>query len=469
MKLSYKFLCLLLSFTCFSLLLSLALARWSFEQGFTEFIINQERERLNQLAVQLVDEYRANGNSWENVELDRASFLSGPPSRKFGPPRRMGPPPRSRPIAANSLDLGPPTVLFDNENNIISGNVSSDSSAKQVSVDLVFNRENIGKLISYPPPTPNSDIAVAFAAQQNHAIIIIGLVSFALAIIIGLGITPRILQPFESILASVKALTAGKHDVQLPNERTDEFGELMKHINTLSTTLENNENTKNQWLADISHELRTPLTILSGEIELIKAGLRPLDQKQLHSFEQEVSRLSLLVEDLYQLSLSDIGGLRYHFLSVNLRDTVISQKDTLLSKFTQKGIDIEIVDCSPIFVHADPQRINQLITNLLVNACEYTDAPGKVVITLKDNVHSATLIIEDTPPGIKKGNESLLFEPLFREDASRARRSSGGGLGLSICKQIVIAHQGEIVAEPSQLGGIRMKITLPKEQFIKDN
>ena len=92
MKLSYKFLCLLLGFTCCSLLLSLALARWSFEQGFTEFIINQERERLNQLAVQLVDEYHANGNSWENVELDNASFFSGPPNRKFGPPRRMGPP-----------------------------------------------------------------------------------------------------------------------------------------------------------------------------------------------------------------------------------------------------------------------------------------------------------------------------------------------------------------------------------------
>ena len=243
----------------------------------------------------------------------------------------------------------------------------------------------------------------------------------------------------------------------------------MSHINTLSTTLKNNENTKNQWLADISHELRTPLTILSGEIELIKAGIRPLDQKQLHSFDQEVSRLSLLVEDLYLLSLSDIGGLRYHFLSVNLRDAVISQKDTLLSKFIQKGIDIEIAEASPILIDADPQRINQLITNLLVNACEYTDAPGKVVITLKDSGHSATLLIEDTPPGIKKGNESLLFEPLFREDASRARRSSGGGLGLSICKQIVNAHQGKIVAEPSKLGGIKITITLPKEQLIKDN
>lgn len=469
MKLSYKFLCLLLGFTCFSLLLSLALARWSFEQGFTEFIINQERERLNQLAVQLVDEYRANGNSWENVELDNASFFSGPPNRKFGPPRRMGPPPRSRSMAANNLDLGPPTALFDNEDNVVTGNVSRDSSAKQVTVDLISDRGRIGTLISYPPPTPNSEIALAFAAQQNHAIIIIGLVSFALAIIIALGITPRILRPFESILAAVKALTARKYDTYLPNERADEFGELMSHINTLSTTLKNNENTKNQWLADISHELRTPLTILSGEIELIKAGIRPLDQKQLHSFDQEVSRLSLLVEDLYQLSLSDIGGLRYHFLSVNLRDAVISQKDTLLSKFIQKGIDIEIADASPILIDADPQRINQLITNLLVNACEYTDAPGKVVITLKDSGPSATLLIEDTPPGIKKGNESLLFEPLFREDASRARRSSGGGLGLSICKQIVNAHQGKIVAEPSKLGGIKITITLPKEQLIKDN
>lgn len=472
MKLSYKFLCLLLGFTCFSLLLSLALARWSFEQGFNEFIINQERERLAMLSSLVVEEYKANGNSWENVDLANARFFSSPPERRLRPPHHRAPPPPSASYSApsfiNRSEGGPPTALLDENQVLVSGNLLATDSGREVRVPVTLNTQQIGWLVSFPPATPSSETAKAFSRQQSHAIIIIGLVSFGVAIILALGITPRIIRPFKAIHHAVKDLTARRYESKLPNDRSDEFGELMQHINTLAETLKTQEKSKNQWLADISHELRTPLTILAGEIELVKAGIRAFDNKQLISFDQEVSRLSLLVDDLYQLSLSDIGGLRYQFSPLNLSDIVDEQCDKLRARFQQKLLSLHVCATQNAVINADASRIKQLLSNLLINACEYTDAPGEVHISVTTSQTTVTLCVEDSAPGVIKGNESMLFEPLFREDASRARRSSGGGLGLSICKQIAQAHKGEISAMPSMLGGVKINVAFPAITEQKD-
>lgn len=471
MKLSYKFLCLLLGFTCFSLLLSLALARWSFEQGFNEFILNQERERLTMLSQLLVDEYRANHNSWDNVELNTTRSFSRPSDGRLRPPHHRAPPPRSGSYSStpfNRSEDGPPTALYDQQGKLISGAAAQPDDDREVRVPLMLENEQIGSLVSFPPATPNSAIAKAFSTQQSRAIIMIGLLSFGLAIILALVITPRLIRPFKAILSAVKDLTARRYESNLPNHRSDEFGELMRHINTLAETLKTQEKTKNQWLADISHELRTPLTILSGEIELVKAGIRPFDAKQLTSFDQEVSRLSLLVDDLYQLSLSDIGGLRYQFALLNLTDLVNEQCEKLRPKFEQKQLVLGFSGSQAAMINADAQRIKQLMSNLLVNAYEYTDAPGQVEITIWQTKADISLSVEDSAPGVSKGNEAMLFEPLFREDASRTRRSSGAGLGLSICKQIAQAHNGEINAMPSTLGGVKITVTLPKAHHEKD-
>ncbi|AMJ87184.1 ATP-binding protein [Alteromonas stellipolaris] len=468
MKLSHKLLVILVGFTCVSLSLSLALARWSFEQGFNEFIQNQERERLMSLRRVLIAEYRSNNNSWDNIEIERVA-PTGIPHRRPGMRPHPGgfPPPRHQ---IDDVSAGPPTLLTNASGNIISGQDSyaDENERNEVSVKLEVNGELIGWLTSYPPKTPDSDVARAFSAQQLHAIIFIGLVSLIASLVLALGVAPHMLSPFKAILQSVKGLTAHQYKTNLPENRPDEFGELMRHINTLGNTLEAHKNTKSQWLADISHELRTPLTILSGEIELIKAGIRPLDQKQLASFDQEVSRLSLLVEDLYQLSLSDIGGLSYHFSSVDLSQVIAQQSESLAHIFDTKGLTFTF-SCPPnITINADHQRLKQLMLNLLVNACEYTDAPGTVELVVSEQPSFVVIIVQDSAPSIAKENAAALFEPLFREDASRRRRTQGAGLGLSISKQIIEAHGGKISASVSSLGGVKITAELPK-YFTTDN
>jgi two-component system sensor histidine kinase BaeS len=416
----------------------------------------------------LIAEYRSNNNSWDNIEIERVA-PTGIPHRRPGMRPHPGgfPPPRHQ---IDDVSAGPPTLLTDASGNIISGQDSyaDENERNEVSVKLEVNGQLIGWLTSYPPKTPDSDVARAFSAQQLHAIIFIGLVSLIASLVLALGVAPRMLSPFKAILQSVKGLTAHQYKTNLPENRPDEFGELMRHINTLGNTLEAHKNTKSQWLADISHELRTPLTILSGEIELIKAGIRPLDQKQLASFDQEVSRLSLLVEDLYQLSLSDIGGLSYHFSSVDLSQVIAQQSESLAHIFDTKGLTFTF-SCPPnITINADHQRLKQLMLNLLVNACEYTDAPGTVELVVSEQPSFVVIIVQDSAPSIAKENAAALFEPLFREDASRRRRTQGAGLGLSISKQIIEAHGGKISASVSSLGGVKITAELPK-YFTTDN
>lgn len=460
MKLSHKLLIILVGFTCLSLLLSLALARWSFEQGFNEFIHDQERERLSLMSRSLIAEYQENDNSWDGVELNHFDHRAMPPHRPGMRPRPGNIPLHHR--DRNEVALGPPTILLNAADTIISGESLPEDDRNEVTVALSLNNQRIGTLVSYPPQTPDSEVARAFSAQQLHAIVFIGLVSLAVSLILALGVIPRILNPFKTILTSVKGLTAHQYKTNLPDNRQDEFGELMRHINTLGKTLETNKKTKSQWLADISHELRTPLTILSGEIELIKAGIRALDKKQLESFDQEVSRLSHLVEDLYQLSLSDIGGLSYHFTSVNVNQLVTLECENLSHIFETKGLTFTYSCPRDLTVNADHQRIKQLLLNLLVNACEYTDAPGEVELSVSESQSHVALTLQDSAPGISEGNDTIMFEPLFREDASRRRRTQGAGLGLSISKQIVQAHNGKITASTSPLGGVKITVELPK-------
>lgn len=468
MKLSHKLLAILVGFTCVSLLLSLALARWSFQQGFTEFIHNQERERLSRLSQIVISQYVANNNQWDNIQLSNHERSFAPPPQRRLPPRTKNMPPH-RP-QFNDISAGPPTQLLDASGALISGDSITLGQQDTVHVDLKIGDSLIGSLVSYPPKIPESEIAQAFSVQQLHGIIFIGIVSLVASLILALVVIPRMINPFKVILNGVKGLTAHQYKLNLPENRQDEFGELMHHINTLGKTLEDHKNTKSQWLADVSHELRTPLTILSGEIELIKAGIRPLDQKQLESFDQEVARLSHLVEDLYQLSLSDIGGLSYHFSHINLAEIVTTQANNLAHIFEEKGLNFTYTCPSEIVINADPQRLQQLTLNLLVNACEYTDAPGTVTLTVTLQTNWVVITIEDSAPGINAGNESLLFEPLFREDSSRKRRAQGGGLGLSISKNIVEAHRGKITASASSLGGAKLSVTLPfNEETGKKN
>ncbi|HEY6527574.1 MAG TPA: two-component regulator propeller domain-containing protein [Cellvibrionaceae bacterium] len=220
---------------------------------------------------------------------------------------------------------------------------------------------------------------------------------------------------------------------------------------------------RRNFIADISHELKTPLSILSGELEAISDGIRPLSIQSLSSFDAEVRTLNKLVDDLFDLSLADLSKLKFTFQSVDVRESLERALFNIDQKYISKDIFItKQITSDALIINADPLRINQLFTNLIENAFRYTDAPGKILLTTVNTDDAIIVEISDSKPGVQKQNLENLFQRFYREEPSRNRASGGAGLGLSICRHIVEAHNATIIATESSLGGVCIRVTFQK-------
>lgn len=498
LQISHKLMLTFVGLTLLVLVATLGLARWSFERGFLDYVNALEQVRLERLAVDLEQEYLAAGNSWSELNTRHFGDLlrqqkppgpgfAGAGPRRPPPPDIMPPPPEApppghqppppeghlrpgdtRPPGTHGFPpprgappSGPPTALFDLDNQIIAGDVLPQDGISPIRVPVMADGQRVAELRSAPRRQFESPQETAFSRQQLITSLLIGALSLAMAIGVSLLLTRLLLAPIRRMMAGVSRLSNGDYATRLDESRTDELGQLMGNLDRLAHKLEENRTSRRRWLADISHELRTPVTVLTGEIESLKDGIRSLDMQQVFSFDQEVSRLRHLIEDLYELSVSDIGGLSYSFSPVDIRESMNQAVKSIRKRAAEKGIEFSLSGETEVAVNADTQRLDQLFSNLLENALAYTDAPGRIDIALSTSDGQLSIRIQDTPPGVSEEDCGKLFDPLHRQEASRSRRTAGAGLGLAICRNIVDAHQGTINASPSEMGGLCIHIVFP--------
>ena len=282
------------------------------------------------------------------------------------------------------------------------------------------------------------------------------------AVAISLPLARLPVRPLRKLAAATSHLSSGHYDVRVPVESDDEFGHLSRDFNALALSLDKNEQARRQFVADISHELRTPLTILGGEIEAIQDGIQELSLESIGSLQVEVFRINRLVEDLYQLALSDVGALAYRKSEVNVVEIITETINRVTSQFEERGVALTVfMPKEPLFVFADAERLTQLFDNLLNNSQKYTDSGGTLDITVEQAHGAVTIDFKDSEPGVLEEERTKLFDRLYRVEGSRNRGTGGAGLGLAICRNIVEAHEGVIEALNSPLGGVWIRITLP--------
>ena len=476
--------------TGLTLIATLLLARWSFEQGLTEFVNNLEQQRLAKMSETLEGLLLDAEGDWTKVPpilLEQAvnqgpskrgpagARRGGRPSPKYasdrpsgrltgpppsGPTNRPPPPPMRR-------DLPIYTVLYDQDGNLLVGNraehkpdINSDNAIiNEVAVSL--NGQDVGLLKSWNTHKFGSLSGGKFSQQQQMTSIWIGCIFILLAILVSFYLSKGLLTPLNRALAGIKSVSKGRYDKPIEHQRKDEFGTLMDNINALAFKLEKSKTAKNRWFADISHELRTPLSVLLGEIEAILVGIRPANEKNLKSLEQEALVLKRLIEDLYQLSISDIGALRYEFKPFNLSDLTERLCESAQRPSKEVGISLSCNIEKPLVIEGDESRLSQLISNLINNSLKYTDAGGTSKMTLKQVENEIIFSIDDSAPCVSTDMLSQMFDPLIREEKSRSRDKGGAGLGLAICKNIVEAHSGVISASASSQGGVHICVRLP--------
>jgi signal transduction histidine kinase len=265
-----------------------------------------------------------------------------------------------------------------------------------------------------------------------------------------------------------------------PPKVQDEISRLIETFNEMISRLDQSFHQIRQFSSDASHELKTPLTILKGEVEVTLRKERPLQEYQqtLKSNLEEINRMSQIVEDLLLLSKADIGEIRLNKEDINLTEIlneIVAQMDMLAKS---KRLFLAASDHhQDIHMFGDALRIRELFINLIENGIKYTEEGGSIGIALskeyeplagnglegpeKEQEKIVKIIVSDTGIGIAKEDQERIFNRFFRVDKARSREEGGSGLGLSICKWIVEAHQGEIRVE-SELGkGSSFIVKLP--------
>jgi two-component system sensor histidine kinase BaeS len=301
-----------------------------------------------------------------------------------------------------------------------------------------------------------------FVKQQKLTMAMIAGVMLLVSAAISFPLANRLVLPIRRLADSIHRLASGEFSTRVAVGPEDELGQLACDFNTLALSLEKTEQARRSWIADISHELRTPLSILRGEIEAIQDGVRQACPESMNSLHVEVMHLSRLVDDLYQISLYDIGALTYRKTVVDLRTMLTQALDSFRADFAQKGIQLHTELASgELQLFADPGRLHQLFDNLLENSLKYTDQGGELSVRLGCQGEHATVELADSAPGVAQGELEKLFDRLYRVESSRNRALGGAGLGLAICKNIVEAHEGTIRALPSPAGGVLISIELP--------
>ena len=314
-----------------------------------------------------------------------------------------------------------------------------------------------------PKAAPDA-LDAAFVARQYAGIGIGAGVLLLLAGLAGHFAAARWVAPLLALQRSAHDIAEGRPHQPLDESRPDEIGDLMRDVNRMSGQLHHLESARRRWLAEISHELRTPLSVLRGELEALMDGVRPLTPAAIGSLHQESMRLNRLVDDLHTLSVSDLGGMPTLPVAVDpqaLIEGAVRRMEEVAARAGHGLVHEVQPGLHGRVAHWDPQRIDQLLDNLLGNAIRHTQAPGRIVLRAAAAAHGVVIDLEDTPPGVSDAALGQLFEPLFRADP--ARRGEGSGLGLAIARAIVEAHAGHIDARHSALGGVHMRVVLPFE------
>jgi two-component system sensor histidine kinase BaeS len=205
------------------------------------------------------------------------------------------------------------------------------------------------------------------------------------------------------------------------------------------------------------------LSVLRGELEAIEDGVRTLNQGSMKSLQGEVSMLSKLVDDLYELSLADVGALTYRKSACAVDQLLQASVSMFQERLNDRHLRVELeLPPQPLELLADANRLQQLFSNLLENTVRYTDPNGLIRIrAVVDRTHVCIDFI-DSGPGVSAEQLPRLFERFYRGESSRNRASGGAGLGLAICHNIALAHGGSLSAAHSPLGGLWLTLRLPR-------
>ena len=465
MSLRIKVFFVLLGFSLLLIFCMAGLMRWSFQSGFNDYIQQMDIQRL-QAALPHLTRYYAQHSSWTEINRDRGQLTRILLRAQLEPDDHDDPPDHAFRHSPGNRHFLRKVYLLDASRRLVQGNYSPSAPYPKHEERILDQGNTVGYVGVAFKPKPYGKKEAHFAARQIQNLFNICLLAMLLSFLLSWPISALLVKRIHVLNAYIRKLSQSHYQERVALSGRDELNILAEHLNNLAATLEKNQHSRRKLVADVSHELRTPITTLKALLEAIEDGIHPYNPSTHQRLNHQVTRLQQLIDDLYQLSLSDLGALQYHKTECNLTELI----NHAIADVKPQLPDIDALQftcdnrVSPaLTLLADPQRLQQLFSNLLQNSLRYTQTPGTIQLMLEyDDTQKAVRIhLQDSAPGIPDAEKSFLFEPFYRAESSRNREFGGAGLGLNLCKNIVDAHQGHIQIEDSDLGGLHITVTLP--------
>ncbi len=362
-------------------------------------------------------------------------------------------------------------ILLDKDGNVVLyyGKGSSPGAGQVLTPDMLINAqvdelkvrgEVIGTLLGMNTDMPHP---VRLSISVLNPVLMVSGALLLLTTIIGILLMRRMVNPLSEVIAAAESVTSGNLKTRIKtNHSQSDLAALALHFNRMTETLERNDTERRALLADIAHELRTPLSVLRGRLEGIVDGVYTANESNIAQALEETYMLERLVEDLRLLTLAESRQLHFEPKDTHLADLLQKVVSLFQPQAAGKHIDLVLTPVEQnLMLHIDPQRLEQVIGNLIGNSLRYVPSGGKIQLGSQTADGEVVLTVSDTGSGVPEEELPYIFDRFWRGEKSRARVTGGAGLGLAICKNLVEAQGGSISAKNRAEGGLEVAIRFP--------
>jgi signal transduction histidine kinase len=433
--------------------LVIGVATWQATRSAFSLYTTRISRTLSETLVAPLAEYYSTRGSWKGVDVFINSTLPVTPfmmgnSGPGGMGRGMMGQGAGRFSSQRIILTDASGLVVHDSADLVTGQILS-AGQLQNGIPITVANQQVGILIATQGETsPLTTAAETFLQSVNRSILIAALAATFIAILLGILMFQSITAPLRTMKTAAAEFARGDLSRRIPVKTRDELGDLATAFNHMADELQSAQTQRRRMIADIAHELRTPLTIVQANVEGMLDGVVPTDKKHLAVLHEESLLLNRLISDLRLLTVAEAGELVLEKQPTDLVRYLPGLLDKFKPAAQEKKIKLEYHQESDLpVVLIDPDRIAQVITNLIANALNYTPKKGSITLSATASGTEVNISVCDDGSGIPADDLPFVFERFYRVDKSRARKSGGSGLGLAITKQLVEAHGGIIKAE----------------------
>ena len=448
MRLSTKLVLAFLSVALVAVLLVAVFAALGARSEFGRFIFDQYQTTF----IEQLESYYAENGTFNGFQIPMGAMMRGVMGQGGGPERR------GNPITVADAR----GVVFIPGDRFMMGdrlppNVLEDAFPMQV------DGTTVGYVLASREAFRQSQAEQLLLERVNRTVLFASLGAAGLALILGLVLARTLTQPIRELTMATEAVAQGELEQQVSVRSSDELGELARSFNQMSSDLARSRTLRQQMTADIAHELRTPLSVILSHVDAIEEGVLPATSETLQVIREETAQLSRLVEDLRTLSRADAGELSMTLLPTDPHALLSKAATSHRPLAAEKGIELEVdAEDNLPEIEVDPDRISQVLDNLLSNALRHTPQGGNIRLFARVVHNGVEIGVVDSGPGITPEALPHVFDRFYRADSARGRDLGGSGLGLAIARSIVESHAGSIQAESEPEQGAAIILRLPK-------